>query len=202
MTLNNIKHICTYCDKRHGGCSIDGDKWEKLLEGEFDCDEFVLGKCFYCIVNQEDNDNTVACLCSGYGDVFYPQGCDNFKAGLNYEDYLIAVEQDNARDMDIEVDKGVLFETEKERQKALRRRKNSKRYNSRMLRKARENKGWSPGPYFDETIGRVKIWDRGKRSRWLKQQAHRRMRRLSVQNEFLYQHGQHKKLFDYWWELL
>lgn len=205
VTINakNVKRICTFCDKRHYGCGVDNEKFEQMIHGNRDCDEFVLGKCFYCIVDQENNEKTVENLCAGEGDVFYPQGCSNFKPGSDYDDYLDAVAEDNACFEEEKCfDRGIYFDTEKERLKAANRRKSSRRYHNRMIRKAKENKGWLPGPYYDEDIGRVRIWQRGKRSRWLKQQAHRRVRRVNVENDLLYQHGQHKRLFDYWWELI
>ncbi len=191
--IKRVKRVCIFCDKRHC-CLIDEDKFNKVILEDKDCDEFVLGKCFYCALDQEDFDN----LCAGEGDVFYPQGCSNFKPGLYYEEYLANVAEDNAvYELN---DKITPFNTDLERRKALKRRKNNKRYHNRMLRKAQENKGF-PGPCIDEVSGRVKVYGRGKASRWLKQQAHRRIRRIGIQNEQLYQHGQHKKVFDYWWEL-
>lgn len=55
-----------------------------------------------------------------------------------------------------------------------------------------------PGPWYSEAKGRVLNCGRGRRSKYLKRQSNRRLRR---QKYFHGTDGYYKKVFDYWWEL-
>ncbi len=182
----DIKHNCMNCDYRHFSCPQDSDF---LLEN---CPDFVLGKCFYCAMYAL-NDSTVC------NDVFYPCGCENFKEGNNYEEYLNSIKDDMISGMD-SILKQHTYHKKLEHEQALSRRKNDIKHKKKLFKKAKESH-YLPGPYYDEDKGRVIMLGRGKRSKYLKQLAHRKVRRDNVENGLLYQHGQHKKLFDYWWEL-
>ena len=70
-------------------------------------------------------------------------------------------------------------------------------HKAKMISKAKQNK-YIRGPWFNEDKQRVEIIDRGTRSKWLKRQAHIRVRRDRYN---LYQRSQYWKAYDYWWEL-
>ena len=63
--MNDVKHTCTNCDLRHGGC-CSGTYW---LD---DCPEFVIGKCYRCKHNADEPEGI--CL----GEDMSGEGCPNF----------------------------------------------------------------------------------------------------------------------------
>ena len=188
----DIKHICTNCDLRHGGCLVKDDTFESMIKNEEDCPDFLLGKCFYCAMYMLE-DTT---LCPSYSDA---DGCDNFKPANNYNEYLKAKKSfDND---DIRLTDNMFYHNLLDRIKAKNRRGKDKSHKDRQIRKAKNAGGYHPGLYFDKETGRVKIWVRGSRSKWLKNQAHRKVRRKRIEDGFLYEKSLYKKQYDYWWEL-
>lgn len=80
MNINNItydhakKQGCLYCNLRHSNCGYP-DPWDEDLNW-IECEHFVLGKCFDCIVRKQNNGEFVPGVCA---DIFDFSGCDNFK---------------------------------------------------------------------------------------------------------------------------
>lgn len=186
---------CHNCDKRHGGCTVDSSTFTEVVCKFEKCPEFILGKCFYCAMYQLEDESQ--CI-----DVFYPCGCVNFKEGNNFDEYLHFIKNDNNNNI-LDKDKfNNIYSAYKEveKKKSSNRRKNTKKYKRKMMRKAKENK-YIRGPWYDEDKSRVIIIDRGKRSKWIKQQAHRKVRRQNYVGGLLFNKGQYMKQYDYWWEL-
>ena len=174
---------CHNCDLRYPGCA-------KKIPGKGQkCPGFMPGKCFYCAMN-DLSDGT---LCN-YGS--WPAGCDDFKPGNDYDEYLAMLNGD-----DPVLPEGSVHAKNPGKIKNRKRHEKEARHKAKLFNKAKYG-GSHPGLYIDKDDGRVKLWGRGEASRWLKKLAHRKVRREPVDSETLYQRGLHKKLFDYWWELL
>ena len=191
--MSKVIENCTNCEFRHGGCVIIDEDFVKMLEQDEKCPHFVLGKCFYCAQHQLGDTSQ----CS---DIFYPCGCENFKDGQGYEEYLLSLKKSES-DEHFEVENDIaLISRFNERDKGANRRKDTQRHKNKLLRKAKEN-NYIRGPWFSEKKGRVLIGSRGKRSKWLKRQTYKRARKLDVEKEEKISRGLYHRLFDYWWEL-
>ena len=80
------------------------------------------------------------------------------------------------------------------RYRAFRRKTEAKSKNK--LKKIAEEKNYCIGGVYLHN-GHYVIYDRGKRSKWLKRQSNKKLRR----EKDIFQRGQYRKVFDYWWEL-
>ena len=194
--MEQYKRSCSYCDNRHGGCMVEysSDNWKSVSKGK-ECTEFILGKCYFCALHQLEDES----LCNY---VFYPCGCENFKEGNNYDEYLeIKRHHSTNNEHNDDIDSNIALQSKQiEKNKCANRIKSTKRYNRKMLRKAKEN-NYIRGPWYNEDKDRVIICDRGKRSKWLKKQAHKKVRRKNFISGLLFNKSQYNKQYDYWWEL-
>jgi hypothetical protein len=188
--MGDVVQICHNCDKRYNCSGVDRDELWKIFENKY-CPLFVKGKCFYCVAEALDDDSQC-----NYG--MWPSGCPNFKAGPNIEEYEKNIVHDN--DVFCEESESILDDMPDARIKARQRRKNTIRHKHRLARKAEENRHALSGPYFSERRNRVIISPRGSRSKWLKRQSNKRVRKLGLDAGAL-KKGKYRRLFDYWWEL-
>ncbi len=69
---HEIKKTCIYCNFRHS-CDKSENEIEKVFETK-NCNDFIPGKCFTC-------KDFLAGVNRNCDDVFYPQGCKNYKKG-------------------------------------------------------------------------------------------------------------------------
>ena len=189
MVGNNIPRVCHYCLYRHSGC---GEDVLKTYRDGY-CNEFKLGACFFCDVFKANGNTFDENICTEAYVWNYCGSKHCFKGDYPYDN-----ESSNVKG---NINKSFTFKSEQEKQRYLKRRIRTKHHKSKMRRKADENK-YIRGPWFDEDKNRVVIGDRGKISKWLKNQSNKRLRReVLTEDSILYRGSSYKKLFDYWWEL-
>lgn len=178
--LDNIKHICANCDKRHGECTMDHGTIVTMLDQHTPCPEFIPGLCFYCALQQLGDDGQ--CM-----DVFYPCGCANFKDGRGYEQYIQMLKADQEI---VDAAHDIHFRHNDEHRKALERRRRTKRYKKKLQNQSR----------FTTKTKKSASKETNKQpnqlSKSLKKQAHKRVRQMDVNSGVNFSHGLHKKLFS------
>ena len=176
-----LPHNCHYCDYRHSYCGKTDEELLKTYEtGQ--CDGFVLGKCYFCAIQQCGDEETQRYLCD---EAFYPEGCVNFKPGLGYADTSedqVSTEQVHRQ-----------ARTRDER----RRRTNRKKKHWKQLA---SYSWWCSGAYeTTDYKGRpfIKRYWRGQRSKWIKKKCNKRFRRTQ---EVSRQRGVYRKYSEFWWD--
>lgn len=73
-----------------------------------------------------------------------------------------------------------------------------KRYDRRKLKKLYLLNNYYAGVIYNEDTGSYRRYYRSQVSKYLKNVSNRKVRRRKLEN---LQHGDYKKVFDYWWEL-
>lgn len=189
VTKEDFPNCCHYCEFRHSGCCSEEEILKSFYTNE--CNYFIPGKCYYCAVHQgavDDDEKWLVC-----SEAFYPDGCENFKEGVDYDIFLKYIKESNSL-QDENKDDIVLIKNSARAQ----RRRLTRRHNAR-LRLIAEIDGNYPGPYISDRKGRVINPGRGRISKYLKKQSNRKIRRYKNRR---FHGGNYRKLFDYWWELI
>ena len=193
MDMSVIKECCHFCQFRYGGCGKLKDEALATYETH-KCDEFVPGKCYYCSIEQKGNEKEVNSICI---DTFYPCGCINFKEGDNYNYFVESMKNECS----YSTDKDVIYQHELDNKRRHKRRVGTKKYKKRLKRKADSNK-YVQGPFYDEDKKHVIVPARGSRSKWLKRQSNKKIRRQRfIEGHEKLRHADYRRVFDFWWNL-
>lgn len=197
LTREDFANCCHFCHFRHGGCGKSNEEILKTYDTKI-CDQFIPGKCYYCVVEQIGDQETADKVCF---DAIYPSGCYNFKEGYNYEYFEELLKNSDFMEHEPNEHKDLEFIAIQEKRKAIKRIIKTRKYNKKLKRKAKENR-YIRGPYFSDKKNRVLIGYRGKRSKYLKRQSNRVLRNLAInENSTQLKGSSYRKFFDYWWEL-
>ena len=177
---DEVPHVCHFCNYRHGGCSS-----EEVL-GVYDakdCKDFEIGKCYSCAIYQCGDQEIENNLCD---DVFYPEGCHNFKLGR-----LLKF------DKDIESEAKGEIKKHNHRDKREDRRRRTAKYKRRLVFIAKNAANY-PGPYYSKKKNRVVNDGRGQISSYLKKLSNKKVRRTKG----LFSGSTYRKVYDYWHNLI